>query len=98
MEQLIDNNLCVEMRFNICGKCDIDKAKKIIINVFRSDKNVLKKPTPKIEIKNFNKNIIELIVFPYAKIDNFRYVYWNTRQKIVESLNDADVKLHLLKE
>ncbi|WP_108866966.1 mechanosensitive ion channel family protein [Aquimarina aquimarini] len=83
-------NLRVDMPFGIQYGADIEKAKKIVMEVMTSDKNVLQKPAPRVAVNNLGANGIELLALPYSTCDDYWDVYWDTRQKIVEALGQAN--------
>lgn len=82
-------NLRVDMPFGIRYGADIQKAKDIVLNVLKSDSNVLKDPAPRVAVNNLGENGVELLALPYSSVEGYWDVYWDTRQKIVEALGNA---------
>ena len=82
-------NLRVDIPFAIRYGSDIDKAKEIVKNVLSNDPHVMKEPTPRVAVNNLGNNAVELVALPYATVDDYWDVYWDTRQKIVEALGAA---------
>jgi small conductance mechanosensitive channel len=83
-------NLRVDMPFGIQYGTDIEKAKQIVVEVMQSDAKVLQDPAPRVAVNNLGANGIELLALPYSTCDNYWDVYWDTRQKIVEALGNAN--------
>ncbi len=82
-------NLRVDIPFAIRYGSDIDKAKEIVKNVLSNDPHVMKEPAPRVAVNNLGNNAVELVALPYATVDDYWDVYWDTRQKIVEALGAA---------
>ena len=90
-------NLRIDMPFGIRYGADISKAKDIVLGVLQDDKYVLQDNNlaPRIAVNNLGQNGIELLALPYAKCENYWDVYWDTRQKIVEALGNANYEAPL---
>ena len=84
-------NLRIDMPFAIRYGSDIAKAKEIVLDVLKKDKNVLQIGTnvPRVAVNNLGQNSVELLALPYANCENYWDVYWDTRQEIVEALGNA---------
>lgn len=81
-------NLRVDMPFAIRYGADIEKAKQIVLDALKKDKNVLKEDgkQPRVAVNSLGVNSIELLALPYVNSDDYWDVYWDTRQRIVEAL------------
>ncbi len=79
-------NLRVDMPFGIQYGTDIEKAKKIVMNVMKNDDKVMNDPAPRVAVNNLGPNGVELLALPYATCEDYWDVYWDTRQRIVEAL------------
>jgi len=88
-------NLRVDMAFAIRYGADIQKAMAIVEDVLKNDSNVLKDPEARVAVNNLGENAIELVALPYASVEGYWDVYWDTRQKIVEALVNADYEAPL---
>ena len=90
-------NLRIDMPFGIRYGADISKAKDIVLEVLKNDKNVLQEGTlaPRVAVNNLGDNGVELLALPYANCENYWEVYWDTRQKIVEALGNANYEAPL---
>ncbi|HAS45334.1 MAG TPA: mechanosensitive ion channel protein [Microscillaceae bacterium] len=82
-------NLRVDMIFAIRYGADVEAAKKIVMEVMQKDENVLQDPAPRVGVNNLGESAIELVALPYATVEGYWDVYWDTRQKIVEALGSA---------
>ena len=84
-------NLRIDMPFAIRYGSDIAKAKQIVLDVLKKDKNVLQEgiSAPRVAVNNLGQNSVELLALPYANCENYWDVYWDTRQEIVEALGNA---------
>ncbi|WP_108803559.1 mechanosensitive ion channel family protein [Aquimarina sp. Aq107] len=82
-------NLRVDMPFGIQYGTDIEKAKQIVMDVMKGDKNVMENPAPRVAVNNLGANGVELLALPYSTCDDYWDVYWDTRQRIVEALGTA---------
>lgn len=83
-------HLRVDMPFGIQYGTDIKKAKQVVEAVLKSDDKVLNDPAPRVAVNNLGANGVELLALPYANCEDYWDVYWDTRQKIVEALGEAN--------
>lgn len=90
-------NLRIDMPFAIRYGADIAKAKQIVLDVLKNDKNVLQEGAnaPRVAVNNLGQNSVELLALPYANCENYWDVYWDTRQQIVEALGNANYEAPL---
>jgi len=82
-------NLRIDMPFAIRYGADINKAKEIVMDVLTKDAHVMQNPAPRVAVNNLGENSVELLALPYATVEEYWEVYWDTRQKIVEALGAA---------
>jgi small conductance mechanosensitive channel len=84
-------NLRIDMPFAIRYGSDIAKAKQIVLDVLKKDKNVLQEGvnSPRVAVNNLGQNSVELLALPYVNCENYWDVYWDTKQQIVEALGSA---------
>lgn len=82
-------NLRIDMPFAIRYGANIEEAKKIVMEILSKDESVLQTPAPRVAVNNLGVNSVELLALPYATIDDYWDVYWDTRQAIVEALGNA---------
>jgi len=89
--------LRVDMPFGIRYGADIAKAKEIVLDVLKNDKNILQTidKAPRVAVNNLGPNGVELLALPYVNCENYWDVYWDTRQQIVEALGNANYEAPL---
>ncbi len=83
-------HLRVDMPFAIQYGTDIKKAKEVVMNVLKADNKVMNDPAPRVAVNNLGPNGVELLALPYSTSEDYWDVYWDTRQKIVEALGEAN--------
>jgi small conductance mechanosensitive channel len=66
---------------------NIDKAIKIINDILKKDKRVLKDPAPQIAVRSLGDNSVNLIVRPSMKKEDYWDVYFDTIKKIKEEFD-----------
>lgn len=88
-------NLRVDMPFAIQYGTDIQKAKDVVLEVLKNDSHVMQDPAPRVAVNNLGQNGIELLALPYATCEDYWEVHWDTRQKIVEALGNANYEAAL---
>ncbi|MEO9571656.1 MAG: mechanosensitive ion channel family protein [Polaribacter sp.] len=90
-------NLRIDMPFAIRYGSDIAKAKQIVLDVLKNDKNILQEGAnaPRVAVNNLGENSVELLALPYVNCENYWDVYWDTRQQIVEALGSANYEAPL---
>ena len=90
-------NLRVDMPFAIRYGADIEKAKAIVLDVLKNDVNVLQDVNfaPRVAVNNLGQNSVELLALPYVNCENYWDVFWDTKQKIVQALGDANYEAPL---
>ncbi len=82
-------NLRVDMPFGIRYGADVEKAKKIALDVLANDPKVLKDPAPRIGVNNLGENGVEFVALPYSSVEDYWDVYWDTREAILAALGKA---------
>ena len=84
-------NLRIDMPFAIRYGSDIAKAKELVMDVLLNDSNVLniEGKEPRVVVNSLGVNSVELLALPYVNCELYWDVYWDTRQKIVETLGAA---------
>ena len=66
---------------------NIDKAIKIINNILKKDKRVLKDPAPQIVVKSLGDSSVNIAVRPALKKEDYWSVYFDTIKKIKEEFD-----------
>lgn len=81
-------NLRVDMPFAIRYEADVEKAKALVLEVLKNDPKVMQdaEHAPRVAVHNLGENGIEFLALPYATCENYWDVYWDTKQKVVQTL------------
>lgn len=84
---------------------DINTAKAIIEKTLLSDPKVLKDPAPVVRVMELGDNSVNFAVRPYASVDNYWDVYFNTYENVKYALDEAKISIpfpqrdvHIIKE
>ena len=72
---------------------NIDKAIRIIDNILKKDKRVLKDPEPQIVVKSLGDNSVNIAVRPSIKKEDFWGVYFDTVKKIKEEFDKNGITI-----
>jgi len=81
------------LEVGISYKSNIDKAIKIINNILKKDKRVLKDPEPQIVVKGLGDSSINIAVRPHMKKEDFWGVYFDTIKKIKEEFDKNGIEI-----
>jgi len=81
------------LEIGISYDSNIDKAIRIINNILKKDKRILKDPVPKIVVKSLGDNSINIAVRPHMKKDDFWGVYFDTIKKIKEEFDKNNITI-----
>ena len=81
------------LEIGISYDSNIDKAIRIINNILKRDKRVLKDPKPQIVVKSLGDNSINIAVRPHMKKEDFWGVYFDTIKKIKEEFDKNNITI-----
>jgi len=70
----------VDMTFGIGYSDDIKKAKKVMENVLKANKKVLKTPKPDIYVSELGDSSVNFVVRPWVKTEDYWDVYFATME------------------
>lgn len=85
--------LRVDLTVGISYGDDIEKAKKVIMDTLLSDEKVLKSPQPTVAVGELADSSVNILVRPYATVDNYWGVYFNSLQNVKIALDDAGIEI-----
>lgn len=72
---------------------DLNKAKEALTKVLAEDSRVLKDPAPVIGVTELGDSAVTIGVMPYAKLEDYWGVYFDTNQKMKEKLDEAGIEI-----
>ncbi|WNJ19285.1 mechanosensitive ion channel family protein [Pontibacter sp. G13] len=72
---------------------DFDKIQQIIKSALASTTGVLKDPAPTVEILGFGENNVKLAIRPYAMVDEYWNVYFNSYKNVKAALGANHVQV-----
>ncbi|HEX5155095.1 MAG TPA: mechanosensitive ion channel domain-containing protein [Parafilimonas sp.] len=79
-------SLRVDLTISVAAENDIEKVRKVVLDVLNSDEKVLKTPPPGVFVSKLGGYFTELAVRPYATVENYWDVYFGTLEKIQHAL------------
>jgi len=88
-----EGKLRVDLTVGIAYESDIRKAKDVLLEVCKSDENVLTDPEPFVGVSELADSSINLAVRPWATPENYWNVYFDTLENCKNALDKADVTI-----
>ena len=86
-------SLRVDLTVGISYSDDIEKAKNVILETLLSDEKVLKTPAPVVAVGELADSSVNILVRPYATVDNYWDVYFKSLQNVKVALDQAGVEI-----
>jgi small conductance mechanosensitive channel len=83
----------VDMVFGIGYSDDIDKAKKVIVEVLNADARVLKDPAPQIVVSELADSSVNFNVRPWVKTADYWGVYFDTTESIKKKFDEQKISI-----
>lgn len=83
----------VDMVFGIGYQDDIDKAKKVFMDILTSDPRVLPTPEPMVRVHSLNDSSVDFIVRPWVNTADYWEVYWDMTEKVKKSLDQEGISI-----
>ena len=81
------------LEIGISYDSDIDKAIKIIQDILKKDKRVLKDPEPQIAVKSLGDNSVNITIRPSMKKEDYWGVYFDAVKKIKEEFDKNGITI-----
>ncbi|MBP9988293.1 MAG: mechanosensitive ion channel family protein [Ruminococcus sp.] len=78
-------NRRIEFTFSIGYDENIDKAKKVLLNVATSNSHILNSPKPEVAVSAHAESSVNLVLHAWCKSDN----YWNSFYSVQEEVKKA---------
>ncbi len=85
--------LRVDLTVGISYGDDIEKAKSVIMNALLTDEKVLKTPAPTVAVGELADSSVNILVRPYATVDNYWDVYFNSLQNVKVALDKEGIEI-----
>lgn len=83
----------VDMVFGISYEDDIEKAKQIMVDVLGKDDRILKDPPIQIAVSELADSSVNFVVRPWANIENYWGIYFDTMENIKKAFDEAGVSI-----
>ena len=83
----------VDMVFGISYEDDIEKAKQIMADVLGKDDRILKDPPIQIAVSELADSSVNFVVRPWANIENYWGIYFDTMENIKKAFDEAGVSI-----
>ncbi len=83
----------VDMIFGIGYGDDIDKARKILIEIVDGDDRILKDPPPQIALSELADSSVNFVVRPWVKSGDYWSVYFDTMEKVKKAFDANQVSI-----
>jgi len=77
------------MKFNVAYDDDIDKARKVIMNVLEAHPAIVSDPAPFVEVESLTERAAELVVRPFTDGANYFDVRYSVPEQIMKALGKA---------
>lgn len=86
-------HLRVDLTVGISYSDDIEKAKTTIMNTLLNDPKVLKSPAPTVAVGELADSSVNILVRPYATVEDYWDVYFNSLQNVKVALDDEGIEI-----
>jgi len=72
----------IDMEFEIAYNADMDKAKRILMDLIKSDKRMLADPAPQIAVSEAGKGKVTIVCRPWVRSDDYWAAYFDTIEAV----------------
>ena len=86
-----EGKIRVDLTVGISYDADIRQAKEILLNVMKSDSNVLQDPGCTVDVAELGDNSVNLAVRPWCKPEHYWDVYFGTLEEAKIKLDEAKI-------
>jgi small conductance mechanosensitive channel len=83
----------LDMSVGIGYNDDIDKARSLIADIIDRDNRILKDPTPLIAVSELADSSVNIVVRPWAKVEDYWGVYFDLTEKIKKGFDANSVSI-----
>ena len=84
-------NIRVDLTASVAADNDIEKVRKVTMDVLNSDDKVLKTPAPGIYVSKLGGYFTELVIRPYTTVENYWNVYFETLEKLQKAYTENGI-------
>ena len=72
---------------------DIDKAKRVILDVALKNKSVLDEPAPTVQVKNLADSEVQILLRLWVKSEDYWNVTWYLNEMVLKALNENNIEV-----
>lgn len=85
-------NIRVDIVTAIAPAMDVEKARRVVLDVFANDVNVLKEPAPSVNVLKMADGAISLAIRPYSTVENYWAVFFGVQEKIKIAFDENGIE------
>lgn len=83
----------VELTFGVSYDTDIDKAREVILNVFKNHEHILDDPAPVVVVSTLNDSSVDFAVRPFVKGEHWFDVRFTVPELVKKALDEAGIEI-----
>lgn len=83
----------VELTFGVSYDTDIDKAREVILNVFKNHEHILDDPAPVVVVSTLNDSSVDFAVRPFVKGEHWFDVRFSVPELVKKALDEAGIEI-----
>ena len=83
----------VELTFGVSYDTDIDKAREVILNVFKDHPQILDDPEPVVVVSTLNDSSVDFAVRPFVKGEHWFDVRFTVPELVKKALDEAGIEI-----
>ena len=88
-----EGKLRVDLTFGVSYDADIKQTKDVLMNVLKSQENVLKDPAPTVNVSELADSSVNFAVRPWCAPDHYWDVYFGTTENVKIALDAAGIEI-----
>lgn len=83
----------VELTFGVSYDTDIDKAREVILQVFKDHEHILDDPAPVVVVSTLNDSSVDFAVRPFVKGEHWFDVRFTVPELVKKALDEAGIEI-----
>ena len=83
----------IDMVMGVDYDCDIEKAKKVMLDVALKNESILSSPSPMVKVKNLADSEVEILLRVWVNSEDYWNVTWYLNENVLKSLNDNNINV-----